>query len=240
MSIFKQGPLTPASTTLGILEENVTGIGVRWHDAWGDVQKVILTPSEGVAPLTLTVVGTTPTAVPSVTSGELITIATSAEDFAGINAQVKGALVKCEAGKPFKAYCEIKLSEATQSDFLFGLCGVKTDLLATSSAHAINSAVEGLFFCKLDNTTTINCHGYLAGTQTNVAVAGTMGVVAREYEIDWDGTLATFFLDGVKVATFSASLPTVSLTLSLNCRAGSAAINTFTIYPGLRVIQARS
>lgn len=240
MAILRHGFLTPASTSLGVLEDNVPGIGTRWHDAWGDVQKVVFDQTSGVDPFTSTLTGSTPTVVASATSGELITITTPATDFAGANCQVKGAFVKCEAGKPFKAFCEIKLSEATQSDFLFGLCGVKTDLLVVSSSHGINTAVEGLFFCKLDNTTTINCHGYLAGTQTNVAVAGTMGAVARKFEIDWTGTLADFYLDGVKVASFSASLPTVSLTLSLNCRAGSAAANTFTIYPGLRVIQARS
>ena len=233
--------LTPAETSLGIVESGVLNGGSRWLDAWGDVSKVVFSNLTGTGVLTSTVTGSTPTIVPSLTPGELYTITTPATDFSGVNSQVTGEPFKLELGKPLKLYGQFKLGEATQSDFLFGLCGIKTDLMAVSEAHGITaSAVEGIFFCKIDNTTTINCHAYLAGAQTNVAVAGVMDTLAHEYEIQWDGSVCRFYFDEVLVASFTTSLPTADLTLSFNVRAGSAAANTFTIYNGLCAIQARS
>lgn len=238
MSTFRTGPLTPAQTSFGVLEENVAGIGTRWHEAWGDVQKQIL---DVAAKLTLTVTGSTPTMVQSLTPGEAFTLTTPATDYAGLNGQFLGEILELDLGKPFKLYGKWKCGEATQSDFLFGAALTQTDLLATSSSHAISAAVEGVFFVKLDNTTNIYAKTYLAGTETNSALVGTMDTSAHVYEIDWSGSVLTFYLDGVEVAAFTTGLPTVDLTLSFNVRAGSAAANTFTIYdPKPRVIQARS
>jgi hypothetical protein len=230
--------LTPAQTSFGIVEDNVAGIGTRWHKVWGDAQEQLL---DVAAKLTLTVTGSTPTMVQSLTSGEAFTLTTPATDYAGLNGSFLGEIVKLDAGKPVKLYGRWKCGEATQSDFLFGLAATKTDLLAVSDGHAISPSVEGVFFTKLDNATGIYAKTHLAGVETNTALVGTMDTSAHEYEIDWDSTILRFYLDGVKVAAFSTGLPTVDLTLSFNVRAGSAAANTFTIYdPKPRVIQARS
>lgn len=238
MSIFKIAPLTPAQTSFGIVEENVAGIGTRWHKVWGDAQEQLL---DVAAKLTATVTGSTPTLVQSLTSGEGFTITTPATDYSGVNGQYLGEIVKLDAGKPFKLYGKWKCGEATQSDFLFGAAATKTDLLAVGGGHAISASVEGVFFTKLDNSTSIYAKTHLAGVETNTALIGTMDTSAHVYEMDWDGTILKFFFDGVQVAAFTTGLPTVDLTLSFNVRAGSAAVNTFTIYdPKPRVIQARS
>ncbi len=238
MSTFGMAYLTDSRNSYGVVETGVAGIGTRWHDAWGDIQKSIPLTT---APFTTTVTGSTPTIVPSLTEGELFTVTTPATDFSGINSQVTGEILKCTAGKPFKVYGKFKLEDATQSDFLFGVCATKTDLLATGTAHGITAtAVEGLFFSKIDETTDINCHSYVNGAQTAIAAVGTMDTSAHVYEIDWDGSKVDFYFDGVLKATFAASLPTVDLTLSMNMRAGVATAKTFTVYPGLRAIQAKS
>ena len=236
MSI-KLAPLTASGASVGMIEDSVAGINERWHDAWGDVQKAIV---DTTAALTTTVTGSTPTIVPSVTAGEVFTVTTPATDYSGINSQVTGEKIKLELGKPFKLYGQFKCGEATQSDFLFGACVTKTDLMATSVGHAI-SVVEGLFFCKIDGVTAINAHVYVGSAQTGIAAVGTMDTSAHEYEIEWDGTRVYFYFDKALKGSFAASLPTNDLTLSWNLRAGSAAANTFTImHPAPRVIQARS
>lgn len=241
MSNLRLAPLTVAANAFGVVEDNVAGISTRWYDAWGDVSKAVFDNMNGTNGITSTLTGSTPTFVPSVNDGELYTITTPATEYAGQNAQVTGESLILEAGKPLKVYGKIKLSDATKSDFLFGLAEIKTDLMNTSSSHAItSSAVEGIFFAKVTDATTIYAYSYLDGVATGTAAVGTMDTSAHEYEIDWDGSKVSFYFDEVLVATFSTSLPDGALTLSWNFRAGAAAAKVFTIYNGLRVIQARS
>ena len=238
---IKYANLTAAATSLGIVETDTAGdIGTRWLDAWGDVQKAVINSGIGVSSFTTTVTGTTPTFVPSVTAGELFTVTTPATEYSGVNSQVTGEILKCEVGKPFQVRGKFKLSDATQSDFLFGAMITKTDILNTGTSHGINTGNEGVFFCKLDGATAINAYSYVAGSSTGSASIGTMDTSAHTYEIEWTGTYVKFYFDSVLKASLSASLPTNDLSLSINFRAGEAVAKTLTIYPGLAEIQARS
>ena len=240
MGTFRTGPLTASGNSIGILEENVAGISTRWYDAWGDVQKVVVNSGIGTSSFTTTLTGSTPTFVPSVTSGELFTISVPATEYAGVNSQITGEILKLEAGKPFKIFGNIKLSEATQSDFLFGAMITKTDILNTGTSHGINTGNEGVFFYKVDGGTSILGKVYVAGSETATAAIGTMDTSAHKYEIDWDGSFLKLYFDEALKATFTTSLPTNDLTLTWNYRAGAASAITMTVYPGLRAIQARS
>lgn len=220
----------------------------RWLDAIGkDVVKLL---SESSIPMddstgdptsaTVTVVeigAGTSIVVNSVTAGEWLTFTSAGNENDGHNLQWKGEPFKLTANLPMYVGAKITLDEATQVDFLFGVCETLTALLA---AHAIAGAnVEGVFFCKLDAVTTITATTYKDGAETATAnVATAMDTSAHIYEIYWDGATVYFYFDGVLVTSVAASLPDGDLTVSLNLKNGSAAVRTMTVH-WLRAIQVR-
>jgi hypothetical protein len=107
----------------------------------------------------------------------------------------------------------------------------KTDLLLGSVSHGVSATlVEGAFFLKTDGATTIASKLYKDGAQTftaNVGVAQTTTDLV--FEMYWDGTTLSFYLDGVFVTSAKDGLPDGDLTLSLNVKAGSAAARTASI-----------
>ena len=111
------------------------------------------------------------TVVNSNTAGEKILITTDGNEYDGANIQGKGEVFKLESGKPLYFGIECKISEATQSDFLVGICETLTALLNASGSHAIASVnVEGVFFSKLDGSTTISAKTYKDGSQTVLVI----------------------------------------------------------------------
>jgi hypothetical protein len=216
----------------------------RILDAWGYVSKFLPTagtPTDDTTGEPTSFVNTetgTNTFVNSATYGELFTITTGATEYNGYSSQVKGTAFQVVAGQPFYVGAKMKLSEATQKDFLFGICGTDTTLTAASSAHAIAVSAGGLFFSKLDGATAINVHTYLAGAQTGTAAVSTaMDLLYHNYEIvSEDGVTIKFYFDGALVGCFTASLPTEALTVSLSYRAGSGAAGTLSV-KDLRAVQ---
>lgn len=209
----------------------------RWLDAWGDVRKFISTPGLASDDTTnsptnfiATATGTSPTTI-SATENDTLLITTGGTEYNGANVQLRGSTFKLTSGKPLYFGAKVKLSEATQIDFLLGLALLKTDLMKTSAAHGVlATGVEGVFFTKIDESTTINTQSWVAGSQINTATYGTaVGTGYRVYEIYFDGAALYFYIDGVLVTTMTSGLPTVTLTPSINVRAGSAAAVTATI-----------
>lgn len=212
----------------------------RWYDAVGEnVTKWELRPGEATNStdalygwVTTVVEGGAgeTTMVPAQTAGAVALITTDAAEYDGINAQVQGEAFKLTAGRPMYFGAKVTLSEATQIDFLVGLCELQTALLATSSAHAIGGTIEGVFFWKNDAVTTIYAKTYKDNAATgSAALATAMDTSAHVYEIYWDGTTAYFYCDGVLVTSVAAGLPDGDLTVSINVRAGSANARTATI-----------
>jgi hypothetical protein len=96
-----------------------------------------------------TQVGTSPATVGAATKYPLL-ITTGATEYNGSNLQLRGALMKFVSTQYAVLRAKIKLSVADQSDFLFGLCILKTDLLKTSVAHGVLATnVEGVFFLQV-------------------------------------------------------------------------------------------
>lgn len=209
----------------------------RILDSWGYVSKFLPTagtPTDDTTGEPSAWVNTetgTNTWVNSATYGELYTITTGATEYNGYSSQVKGTAFKVVSGQPFYVGAKLKLSEATQKDFLFGICGTDTTLTAASSAHAIAVSAGGLFFAKIDGSTAIGAYSYLAGAETNSATVGTtMDTDYHFYEIvSEDGETVKFYFDGDLVACFSSGMPTEALTVSLSYRAGSAAAGTLSV-----------
>jgi hypothetical protein len=229
--------LTPSAKSLGVVEENVSGVGERWYDAWGDVAKDILTNWEP-GEWTVTAVGTSPI-TGAVTGGAVGLITSGASDFDGDNIQRLGTKYKLEAGKPLRFMWDLTINEATQSDLIVGLFGTDTTLSAASSAHALAVSAGGVGFTKLDNTVALNFKAFSTATETHTAVVTAAFDVSNHiYEIYWDGTTLFGYYDGVLIASF-ASVTSEVLTPSLAFRTGSAAAKTC-IFGKMYCVQARS
>jgi len=223
--------------------ENVSGIADnsvpnRWHDAWGDCNAALMDTVYRAGDFTVTATGTSPITA-SVVPGAFALITTAATEYAGDNVQYAGSQFKLESGKPCYFGAKLTVSDATQSDLLVGLCGVDTTLTAASAAHAIAVSAGGVFFSKLDAVTAGYFKTYSTGTEANSAAAFTLDTSAHIYEFFYDGSELTGYVDGVKIATFKASITSEVLTPSICFRAGEGVAKTCTVH-WIRAIQARS
>lgn len=204
-------------------------------DMWGDVQKFIIDGVKAKDDTTaipqdwvVTQTGTSPLTW-SVLQGSALLFTTGGTEYNGINAQVNGSIFQLNSGKPVYFGIKCTLSEATQTDFLVGLCGVDTTLTAASSAHALAVSAGGVFFSKLDGVTQTTMQSWATSTVTNTANVATMDTAAHIYELYWDGTSLFGYLDGTLVATYTSGLPTVVLTPSVAVRAGDGNARTLTV-----------
>lgn len=205
----------------------------RWHDAWGlSVAKYL--PSNGIptddttgemTSWTATETGTN-TTVNSVTANSLFTMTTGATEYNGYSSQLKGTAFKLATDKPFYFGGKFTISDATETDFLFGLCGVDTTLTAASAAHAIGVSAGGFFFSKIDAVTAINFSVYAAGAAVTTIAVGTLTTGAHTYECYFDGVSVNVYFDSVKVGCTDVTLPTTVATPSISFRAGAAAAKT--------------
>lgn len=202
------------------------GEGLReWHLRPGlPADDTTNSPTEFIA----TQGGTSPTTV-GILQGYPLLITTGGTEYNGTNLQLRGSVAKALANKPAFLRGKMKLSDATQSDFLFGLCQLKTDLMNTSSSHAVNSAVEGAFFVKVDGSTNILFKVLKAGTEYSSVSVGTMTTSDIDYAIWWDGAYFHAYIGDVEVAKVAGTLPDQALTPSINVRAGEAAAKTLSI-----------
>lgn len=155
--------------------------------------------------------------------GTLIT--TDQADNDGANIQAQGEPFALKAGNIVYFRCLLQCSEATQSDFLAGLCITDTDLLGGLS--------DGVYFEKVDGGTGISFTVEKDSTETQ---ADTLGTLAADTEVDlefyWDGSTLEAFIDGVSVATPAlTNLPDdEELTLSFQGLTGAASAETFTLH----------
>jgi hypothetical protein len=216
----------------------------RYLDAWGDVQKFIVNGPMGKddttaipSQWTVTQTGTSPMTV-AVVPGTAFLLTTGGTEYNGINAQVAGTQFELASGKPCYFGVKCTLSNATETDFLVGLCGIDTTLTAASSAHAIAVSASGVFFSKLDAVTQTTFQTYVTATGGNTANVATMDTSSHVYEIFWDGTTLFGYIDNALVATFTSTLPTAALTPSLVVRAGDGNARTLTV-DWVRAIQVR-
>lgn len=135
------------------------------------------------------------------TSGGAILITTDAADNDGANLQVTtGESFGFAAGQYLTYFgCRLKASEATQSDFLVGLCITDTDLLG--------GMTDGVYFEKLDGGTGISFTTEKDSTETQTDSLATFA--ANTYvtlEFAFDGTSVFAFIDGTLVATHTANI----------------------------------
>lgn len=166
------------------------------------------------------------TSTPSqaITAGDRLLLTNAAAENDGLNIQVVGTPFQLTSGKPLYFGAKVSISDATQSDFLVGLCSLDTTIIA---AHAVALADDGVYFYKLDGGTAIVAAAEKAGTVSSVTAAAIATTAKRIYEIFWDGNgTITYYLDGVEVTSMAAGYPTVVLSPSIVLQNGEAVVKT--------------
>lgn len=155
--------------------------------------------------------------------GELL-LTTDAADNDGINMQLAGESFELTSDQSAVYFgIRMKSGEATQSDFLVGLCITDTDLLG--------GMTDGVYFRKVDASTSV-----AAVTEKNSTETETTGVLtfaADTYyilEFFYSGSSVRFYVDGVLVATHTTNIvDDEAITPSIHFLSGNAAVETMTI-----------
>lgn len=130
---------------------------------------------------------------------------------------------KFEAGKPLWFKCRFKAADATQSDIVIGLQITDTSPL---------SVTDGVYFLKLDGSTTVNLLVTKNSTSTTTAAATLANDTYVTLAFFYNGSdRIDIFLNDVKVA---ASVTTnlvddEELTISFGIQNGSAGAKTLSV-----------
>lgn len=155
--------------------------------------------------------------------GELL-LTTDAADNDGINMQVAGESFELTSDQSAVYFgIRMKSGEATQSDFLVGLCITDTDLLG--------GMTDGVYFRKVDASTSVS-----AVTEKNSTETETTGVLTfaadtyYTFEFYYVGATVYFYVNGSLVATHTTNIvDDEAITPSIHFLSGNAAIETMTI-----------
>lgn len=217
--------------------------GQRWFDAFGPnvvkfLEEFVNTPFEaadtpGAWAVTLVEGGngdTTVALAAGAEGGELLITTDDAEND-GANIQAKGEAFKLASNKPLYFGCRFKVSEATQADFLIGLCITDTDLLG--------GLTDGVYFRKVDGSTAMNF--VLEKGSTETATAFGTAIAQDVYyivEFLFDGTNVDWYVNGVlQTRPAITNLPNDEfVTPSIHFLTGAAAIETMNV-DWIRAIQ---
>ena len=159
----------------------------------------------------------------SPTQGFIARVATDDLDNDGGNYQAPGQTFRCVSGMKWYAGLSFTADEATQSDLLFGVCVTDTTLLG--------SVADGVYMESLDAGTGISVVAEKNGSETQTDSLGTMSTSAQIWEMFWDGTNITYYIDGVVVKSISSgNIPDDEpLRVSLAFLTGEASIHTLDI-----------
>ena len=201
----------------------------RWYDAWGpDVVKLIdhfvgphITTANTPDGYTTTLVGTSTVAATDGAGGLLLlTTDTTTDD--GIQMQITGEAFKLASGYPCYFGCRLAISDATETDFLAGLCITDTTL--------IDGMTHGVYFRKIDGSTDV----YFVleeGESETTGVVHTMTTSYVTLEFVFDGTYIDSYVDGVLQTRLATTyLPdTEDLTPSIALLTGEDDANTLTV-----------
>ena len=161
---------------------------------------------------------------PDASGGTLLITTDNAEDD-GANLQLTTGESFGLASTNYATYFGIRLKsgEATQSDFLVGLCITDTTLLG--------GMTDGVYFEKLDAGTGISFVTEKDSTETQTDSLHTFA--ADTYvTLEWyfDGTSVKALINGAVVATHTTNIPDDELlTPSIHFLTGNAAVETLTI-----------
>lgn len=210
----------------------------RWLDAFGPevckfIEEFVNLPVDDTTGLpqefTCTLVNASTVALSTGSAGGTCTITTAGAENDGVNMQLKGEAFKLASGKPCYFGIKFSISEATQSDFIVGLCITDTTLLG--------GMTDGVYFRKVDESTTCSFVLEKDSTETSTT-ALTMDTSVHTLEFFFDGTYVDFYVDGVKGTrpVITNLCDNEELTPSIHFLTGSGNARTMTVY-WMRCIQ---
>ncbi len=192
------------------------------------VDSVTGTPTEW----TLTVINADTAALTTVAGGALL-LTTDAAENDGPSIQLKGEAFQMTADSPLYFGIKLQISDATDSDFVVGLCITDTTLLA--------GMTYGIYFRNVDgslNVATVTEAATVEEENLAMGVLVNATDITLEFIAESTGNVK-FFIDGALVATHSTTLPTAEvLTLSIEFLNGAIGAETMTV-DWIRVIQLR-
>jgi hypothetical protein len=175
--------------------------GQRWFGAVGEKVSTFLedfvgTPFSGAdapAAYTTTLVevgaGETTVALKAGADNGALVITADANDNDGANVQALGEAFKLASGFPLYFGVKFRVSEATQSDFLLGLAITTTD--------ALGGVTDGIYFRKVDASTTCNLVLEKDSAETEAAALTIAAATDYVLEFYFDGTNVDFYVNGV-------------------------------------------
>lgn len=216
--------------------------GHRWLDAIGpDVCKVLedfvgtpFASADTPAAWTVTLVeagaGESTVALTD-GAGGLLLITTDAAENDGVNMQVTKEAFKLASGKPCYFGAKFMISDATESDFIVGLCITDTTLLG--------GLTDGVYFRKVDGATDVKF--VIEKDSAETESAALLTAVKDTYmtlEFFFDGTNIDAYVNGVLQTRLAmTNLPDdEELTPSIAFLTGAAAAKTMTV-DWIRAIQ---
>lgn len=164
--------------------------------------------------------------------GGALLLTTDANEDDGINMQLAGEAFELTTDQREVYFgAKFQCDEATQIDWLVGLCITDTTLLG--------GMTDGVYFEKLDGGTGVSFTVEQDSTETQANSLATFAAATDiTVECHWDGAVLEAFINGVSVATPAlGNLPDdEALTPSIHLLAGSAVVRTMTI-DWIRAIQ---
>jgi hypothetical protein len=163
------------------------------------------------------------TVTASTAAGGHIILTTAGAENDGVTLQLSTTPYLLTAALPCYFGIKFQISSATESDFLVGLCA--------SGATPLTDAVNGVFFRKIDGTTTCNLVLEKASAETAGAVLTV--VAATDYTLEWyyDGTYVDSWVNGTKQTRLAVTnIPTAAaLTPTIEFLSGEIAAPTMTV-----------
>jgi len=193
----------------------------KFHEYWNDFDNY--TAADWV--VTETQAGATQ----ALTAGDggLLLLTNSAADDDLISLQKTPAAFSFTAGKRAFFKCRFKVSDATQSDVVFGLQVVDTTPL---------DVTDGVYFLKADGAATVDVICRKNATTGSTSASAVATLVADTYiELAWyyDGvSKVAYAVDGLVKGTLDASstyLPDTVTTVSFAIQNGEAVAKTMTV-----------
>lgn len=198
----------------------------EWHVYFNDFDTYV------AGDWTVTAVGAGTQALTDIDGGGLL-LTNAAADNDSIELQKVGESFLLAAGKRAFFKARLKVSDATQSDFLIGLAVTDTTLQGAVSGAGVT---DGIFFNKDDGDALLDVQcqknattGQTRGVGIATVVADTFLTVAWAY----DGVNEVkYFVNNVHLGTLDASstyLPDTDLTVSVAVQNGEAVAKTMTV-----------
>jgi len=207
----------------------------RWLDVWGPeccrvVEEFVYQPlisADNMGGWTTTLVeagaGESTAALVAGALGGSLLITTDANENDGVNTQVTGEAFLPTATNRIYFGVKFQVNEATQNDFLIGL--------AITSTGALGGVTDGIYFRKVDGSTT--CYHVVETKSTETSTTALTVAANTNYILEWtwDGVKIEFYVDGVLTGTPAlTNIPTAEyMSPVIHYLTGMAAAKTMTV-----------